>query len=199
MAVDFTGSAIKLPKLIATGSPGLPEAFFKGMKKATIHVQKLARQNATNQGGFKAASGRLARSIAREIKVEGNDIVGRIGSALVYAGVQEGLDKQNRSRMRTVIKAKKKWLTVPTNAAKTASGQPRFSSVRNVPNVKFIPRKGKPPLWAQVQNRKLKVFFVGRKQVTIDANPYMRPALKTGLPQVEVIIMNEIMKVVDAR
>lgn len=196
MAVDFSGSTITIPRLFP-GKPKLDAAFFRGMKDATIHIQKLARSNITNKKGFKAASGALAKSIAREIKVEGGALVGRIGSPLVYAGVQEGLDRQGRSRTKTTIRAKKKYLTIPVGPALTRAGRPRFTSVRKVPNVKFIKRRGKPPLWAQVHNKRLLVFFVGKKEVTITARPYMRPALKKGLPRVEVIIMNELMAVVD--
>lgn len=199
MAVDFSGSRVTLPSLFP-GKPKLDQAVFRGMKKATIHVQQLARKNATNQGVFKAASGRLAGSIAREVKVEGNAIVGRIGSPLIYAGVQEGLDKQGRSRAATIIKAKNKKLAIPIGEARTKAGRARFTSPRQVPNLRVIPRKGKATLLARVVARnKIIPMFVLKDSVKIKARPYMRPALKTGFFRATEIIMNEVIKVVDAR
>jgi len=198
MAVDFKGSTIKLPPLFP-GKPKLDEAVFRGMKKATIHVQGLARKNATNSGVFKGASGTLAGSIGREIVVAGNDIIGRIGSSIVYAGVQEGLDKANRPRAATIIKAKTKKLAIPLSAARTKAGRARFTSPRNVPNLKVIPRRGKSTLLAKVVARnKIIPMFVLKDSVTIKARPYMRPALKTGFFRATDIVMNEVMKVVDA-
>lgn len=198
MAVDFSGSRVTLPKLFP-GKPKLDQAVFKGMKKGIIHIQQLARKNATNQGVFKAASGRLAGSIVREVKIENNDIVGRIGSPLIYAGVQEGLDKQGRSRSKTTIKAKNKKLAIPLGAARTKAGRARFSSPRQVPNLRVIPRRGKSTLLAKVVGRnKIIPMFVLKDSVTIKARPYMRPALKTGFFRATEIIMNEVMRVVDA-
>jgi len=199
MAVDFSGSRVTLPPLFP-GKPKLDQAVFKGMKKGIIHIQQLARKNATNQGVFKAASGRLAGSIAREVKAEGNAIVGRIGSPLVYAGVQEGLDRQGRSRTATIIKAKNKKLAIPLGAARTKAGRARFTSPRQVPNLRVIPRRGKSTLLARVVARnKIIPMFVLKDSVKIKARPYMRPALKTGFFRATEIIMNDVIKVIDAR
>ncbi len=198
MAVDFAGSRVTLPRLFP-GKPKLDAAVFRGMKKSVIHVQQLARKNATNQGVFKSASGRLAGSIAREVKVEGNNIVGRIGSALVYAGIQEGLDKTNRPKTHTIIKAKNKKLAIPIGEARTKAGRARFTSPRQVPNLRAIPRRGKATLLARVVARnKIIPMFVLKDSVKIKARPYMRPALKTGFFRATEIIMNEVIKVVDA-
>lgn len=194
----MSGSKVTLPKLFP-GKPKLDQAVFRGMQKATIHVQGLARKNATNQGVFKGASGRLAGSIAREVVVAGNDIVGRIGSPLAYAGVQEGLDKALRPKAQTIIKAKSKKLAIPLGAARTKAGRARFTSPRQVPNLKVIPRRGKSTLLARVVARnKIIPMFVLKDSVKIKARPYMRPALKTGFFRATEIIMNEVIKVIDA-
>lgn len=58
-------------------------ALFKGMRDTVIIVQSLAKQNAPVWRGL------LRASIVQTITVEGNQIIGHVGSALPYAPVLE--------------------------------------------------------------------------------------------------------------
>lgn len=151
--------------------------------KACIMVTNTAKENLAVGGasGFKTSHGDLG-SLRGSIAYEVEGFVGRVGSNLKYARIQE---------LGGVITPKTaKALAIPIHPeAQRASGPRSFT------NLKLIPRPGKPSLLIRQEGRKTysrtsgkkrvahiavtrwDLMYVLVKSVTLPARPYLRPAL----------------------
>ena len=64
-------------------------AITKGMRNAMFLVEREAKLNMGKAGKPQVRTGHLRRSIKSDVYNKGNDVVGAVGSNLVYAPVQE--------------------------------------------------------------------------------------------------------------
>ena len=68
----------------------MPIVLYQGMLKAVQYLRSKVDENiSSGKFGIKTDSGSLRRSLAADVDVDGNDIVGIVGSNLPYAGIQE--------------------------------------------------------------------------------------------------------------
>lgn len=84
-----------------------------------------------------------------------------------------------------------KLLAVPVNARARKLTRGR-RSVRDIPNLKFIARRGKPPLLAFIENGRMKPMFVLLQSVTLPERPYIRPAVKLARPRIMKLLTDTI-------
>jgi len=157
---------------------------------------------------LKVRTGSLRRSIAFRVEQEGSDVLSRIGvmkggsgglAAAASIGSAFGSKSSNVLRYAAVHeygsdgpirpKPPRKLLTIPLKASLTPSGVPRWTALE---------AKERFPLgtfWRKTDSGSLILFgkkarsivplFVGVKQVTIPARPYLRPAVDDMLPLVQ--------------
>lgn len=122
-------------------------------------------------------------------KAAGGKIAGGVDITTFYASVHIGPKGQT-----TVIRPKNgKFLTIPTEHAKTAAGAARQSSARNVPGLFFLPsRKGGGVLVKRVGRGKLVPYFILKKSVTVRARIAPADVQRDTLPGVTSIFEQAI-------
>jgi hypothetical protein len=163
-----------------------------------LNAEGNAKVNATS--GPRVRSGMLRRSIAGTVRGTGEALElrlsagGRTGGGNVeYAALQE---------YGGTVRPKKKWLTIPTDQAKTRGGDTR-GSARMFPDLFFVPIRGDLAALAKRQpgakrGGKLDVYFWLKKQVTVPATGFMRRAWTTVEPDLMVILQDLLQETVDA-
>lgn len=135
-----------------------------------------------------ARTGHLAQSIQARVIPTGSglDIELRAGGGdknVKYAAVHE--------YGATIKPRKAKFLTIPVHdQLKTASGDARYPSARDVPGLTFAQSlKGQPLLVHQMTGE---VWYLLRKKVEIPPRPYLKPAMdkmeKRLVPQVSKLL-----------
>ena len=170
MASNFISHADEVRKRVN-------QHLLKNLDRATIFVQRAARQNAKPGGtaGFRTSRGAagLSGSIGREI--DPPRFHGRVGTNLKYARIQE---------QGGTITAKDKKLTVPvSDEAKKSRGATYMN------DLVVIPRKGQNTLLARIdENFDLDVQWVLVDSVTLSAHPYLRPALNNHRAEVAALL-----------
>jgi len=134
---------------------------------ACIEVTAQAKHNLAGR----TRSGELMKSLHPEVKRSGDNVVGRVGTKLVYARIQElgGVITPKRARA----------LTVPLQAALTQRGAAR-GRARDFMNT-FI-AKG---IIFQRAGKDIIPLFKLKKAVQIRARPYLGPALATRARRIE--------------
>jgi phage gpG-like protein len=107
-------------------------------------------------------------------------LTGVVGSNVVYARVQE---------LGGTISKKDKMLTIPLDAAKTASGVSR-GGARSFSDT-FVKRsKAGNLIIFQSKGKDIVPLFVLKDKVVIPARPYLRPALEWSLPKIQKLFNN---------
>jgi len=71
----------KMPELVKP-------AIYKGMKKGMVLADRDARLNLSGRV-LQRRTGRLRNSITHDVKIEGNKVVGRIGTNVIYGRIHE--------------------------------------------------------------------------------------------------------------
>lgn len=151
--------------------------------RVALEAQAAAVDNV--QARLATRTGSLKRSICGTSKVTGDGVeihlrAGGEGKDLRYAALQE--------YGGTVVPKNSKFLAIPVGPAKTASGDSRYASPRDVPGLALVQsRKGQYMLVKASDERtgkrgKLKVsagtvYFILRKSVTVPGQHYLSDAL----------------------
>jgi hypothetical protein len=100
--------------------------------------------------------------------------------AAKYAGTHVGPQGQ----VTTIKPIRSKYLAIPILNGLSATGASRYGSPRNVPGLKFIPRKGKSPLLARVSGGILEPFYVLKKESKVKARVHPKDILKANLTRI---------------
>lgn len=105
-------------------------------RAASLHAEARAKRLATER--LRVRTGRLRGSIRGSSEAEGDGAILvrlRAGGdpSLPYAAIQE---------FGGTIRARKRFLAIPTGAAKTAAGVSRYASPRDVAGLRFVPLRG---------------------------------------------------------
>jgi hypothetical protein len=117
----------------------------------------------------------------------------RVGSNVFYGAVQE-----TGNWGRPIVPVRKKFLLIPLSREarriyRNQAGSGPGKSARNIPGLKLIPRRGKPPLLVKEQGKTngarwaWKPLFILKKSVKLPKRPWALPALmatRTQLPGV---------------
>ena len=135
-------------------------------------------------------TGRLRNSINVSVQQSGKKTFGIIaagGSGVTYARIHE--------QGGVVTPVRRKWLTIPTEFAKTGVGAVR-GNARSFKDTFFLPKgKGrKSPLIMQKRGNKVVPIFVLKKEVKIPKRPYLRPAVDSRISSIKARIKKEVKK-----
>lgn len=162
---------------------GIRDMLRKVMVAASLRFTTEAKLRAT--GGPRARSGRLRASIAASVEPvsDGLELRGRAGgnskggAQVRYARMQEygGVQRPRNAKM----------LAIPVGPALTGAGVSKFASPRDVPGLVLVRSRGGAFLLVKSgegmsgRSKKIgEVWYVLKRQVTIPAQPYMRPAMQ---------------------
>ena len=164
----------RLLKALDKISKGIPPALVKAMWLACLEVTAQAKLNLAGR----SRSGQLMKSIHSDIKKTMTDIVGKVGTNLIYARIQElgGTITPKRARA----------LTIPLRAALTGRGVAR-GKARDFINT-FI---AKSIIFQRVGKDIIPLFKLARR-VQIRARPFLGPALTTKTKRIEQIFDNTL-------
>ena len=127
---------------------------------------------------FKTRSGALKGSIRGRVRKKKNRIAvvltaGGGPKEVKYARTHE---QDGQKGSEKVIKGSP-WLTIPVHKdLKTAGGDQKYPNARSVPNLTFYRKEGTSNL-TLINWETKEVWYVLRRQVTIPARPFMRPAM----------------------
>lgn len=83
--VDVNVKTNRLPRFKDEFRKGLEE----GMRKAMFLAERKSKERMGTPGNLNIKTGNLRRSINSSVTVEGNSIVGRLGSYVVYSRIHE--------------------------------------------------------------------------------------------------------------
>lgn len=181
----------ELEKLIAQlrdAPKVMRELVRKTLEASMRKAAGIAKKNVTNPDsspGLTVRTGRLRASIRHEVRVEDQNLVGVVGVENVpYAAVQEYGTKGKGGFFPTIVpKPPGKVLTIPLDAAKTASGVARFTAreaKEAYPEGTFWenPEGGSDnPVLFGKKGKKLVPLFVGVPRVDITPKHFLRDAI----------------------
>lgn len=158
----------------------LPKAVVIAMRTVTLFLQAYMKTRKLTGGQpLHVRTGHLRSSIKARIEQDQEKTTGIVGSDLRYAKMHE-FGKQNHHS------SSGKYLTIPLDAAKTASGVAR-GPARSFQGTFLIKSKagnliimGRPTPGAS----SVKPLFVLKKSVNIPARPYMAPTIEENRERV---------------
>ncbi len=159
--------------------PAIKEGMTRGMIETSKHIKsrKLSGQV------LAVRTGQLRRTQYYKVKQSGDKIIGIQGAKVPYGRAHE---------LGAVIRPKTgQWLTIPLDAAKTASGVAR-GSARSFKNTFFFRFGGL--FIAQKKNDQIIPLFILKKQVKIPKRPFLRPGIMEKLPFIRREILKEVRK-----
>ena len=149
-------------------------------------AEAYAKGNATRKLGVR--SGRLRSSLkGKPLLLNRKTFAISLSSDVEYAPTHEF--------GATIRPKRSKFLTIPVkDELKTAAGVRRYPSARLVPGLTYAKtRRGQHIL---VHRDTSEVWYVLREQVTVEARPFMRPALKRVIKNISPDIKDALAKVV---
>jgi phage gpG-like protein len=141
----------------------LSDAIVKGMNRVVFGVVRRAKENLSGRF-LNVGLGRLRASITKDVRVEGTDIVGRVGTNVWYGKLHEFGGTFTYSR------------TIGGSFRRTRAGALRFT------------KRGDPRVVAQV------IPTTKRITVTLPSRPWLRTAALETRPEVLAAFQLEIRK-----
>lgn len=173
---------------------GLRRGLLAGATHYQASVKKAMSGHASNRGnGGKPSpaggppgvrTGTLRRSVQIDVGglIRGTQTKVLIGTDLVYARIQE---------FGGTIRAKGGGLAVPIHPdAQRASAAGR--SPRDMSDLKFIPRPGKPPLLIRDNNGQWDLMYVLPRSVVLPARPVWRPTFKREVKKIGSLVQRGV-------
>ncbi len=155
-----------------------------GMTRGMIETSKHIKSRKLSGQVLEVRTGQLRRTQYYKVKESGDKIIGIQGAKVPYGRAHE---------LGAVIRPKTgQWLTIPLNAAKTASGVAR-GPARSFSNTFFL-KKGGNLLLMQKKGDQIVPLFVLKKEVRIPKRPFLRPGIMEKLPVIRREILKEVHK-----
>lgn len=150
----------------------------KRMYEATDYLTRYIREKKLSGYPLHRRSGKLARSIRKQVKRLGSDVYGYVGTKMYYALVQE--------EGRVIRAKKKKFLAIPLAGAyenKTVLGRAKDWKDSGMTTFVAKSKAGNLIIFGQPVNKRIAEeagsvvpLFLLRTQVNIPPRPFMRPA-----------------------
>jgi hypothetical protein len=166
---------------------GSEEPRVKFMQDAAILVENKAKEN-VNGPALKVRSGRGRAAITHDNEDAPRSFaVGAPGEVGRYLGAHE--------TGATILPVRSSVLTIPLDAALTASGVPRFSAREAASRFDHTfwreSRAGNLILFGRT-GKKLTPLFVGVDRVVLPKRPWLRPAFDAALPEMEQLLIRRL-------
>lgn len=172
-------------RFYAAARGGIRNEAHKRLIALALYAEGQGKENAT--GRPRVRTGNLRRSIAGT--VEGNPTDAEMSAVLSAGGRTEGGGEvpyaASQEYGATIRPRRAKWLTIPTDAVKTAAGVAR-GSARSF-NARFVPVRSDLALLVDRDGKagRGRVLFVLKRQVTIPSARFLGRAFDDMLPIAE--------------
>lgn len=161
------------------------KGLFKGVKGGMLSTIGFIRRNLLRGQLLKWRTGDLSRSLTEKTIQKLNKTIGRISSPLIYARLQE---------LGGTIRPKRaKWLTIPTEFAKTPAGVVK-GNARSFADTFPLFRPGRVPLIMQERGDQVVPLFILKKRVKIKGKHFISGGIEKMLPEIRKNIIYEIKK-----